>query len=163
MEQRSKLADLYSRHGRDATRLAYLLTGDRQAAEDIAQEAFVKVAGRFGNLRSPDAFGSYLRRTVVNLSYSHLRKRRVEERYRERLPHSVPASTGGPETGEHEYLFAALRSLPARQRAAVVLRYCEDQSEEATARILDTTPKAVSSLVHRGLTSLRSRVEGERT
>src|SRR5207302_804336 len=68
-----RLGELYRRHAPDAARLGYLLTGDRVLAEDLVQEAFVRMFGRFRDLRNPDAFGAYLRKTVVNLSRSHFR------------------------------------------------------------------------------------------
>src|SRR6266576_4362892 len=86
-----RLAELYVRHAAEATRLAYLLTGDRQLAEDLVQDAFVKLAGRLVHLRDPGAFHAYLRRTVVNLSNSHFRRRKVERAYLEREQGAVPA------------------------------------------------------------------------
>src|ERR687892_634568 len=71
---RSKLADLYWTHAADALRIAYLVTGDRHLAEDIVQDAFVRAFGRWQDLRNPDSFGPYLRRTIVNLSRDHFRK-----------------------------------------------------------------------------------------
>jgi len=62
-----RLQDLYTRHAPAGMRLAYFLTGDRELAGDLVQDAFVKVVGRFGHLRVPDAFDAYLRRTIVNL------------------------------------------------------------------------------------------------
>ena len=76
------LEDRYVRHAPGAVRLAYLLTSDAALAEDITQEAFIRVAGRFRHLRTPDSFDAYLRRTVVNLCMSHHRRRRVERAYR---------------------------------------------------------------------------------
>src|SRR2546423_9163703 len=76
-----RLDDLYRRHAPDAVRLAYLLTGDRALAEDLVQEAFVRMFGRFRDLRNPDAFGAYLRKTVVNLTRSHFRRVKVERAY----------------------------------------------------------------------------------
>jgi RNA polymerase sigma factor (sigma-70 family) len=70
-----KLEALYRCHGPEALRLAYLLTGDRELAEDLAQEAFVRVARRLTGVRKADSFHWYLRRTVVNLANSHLRRR----------------------------------------------------------------------------------------
>ena len=72
-------------------RLAYLLTGDRYLAEDLVQEAFVRVAGRFRHLRDAGAFEGYLRRTVVNLFTSQLRRRRVERAYLEEYRRSLEA------------------------------------------------------------------------
>ncbi|MDQ3956871.1 MAG: RNA polymerase sigma factor, partial [Actinomycetota bacterium] len=87
-----RLARLYERHAPEAVRLAYLLIGDRQGAEDIAQDAFVKVAGRFHDLRHPDAFRPYLRRAVVNLCNSHFRRKTVERAFLRREA-AVPLRT----------------------------------------------------------------------
>src|SRR6266513_2514152 len=76
-----RLGELYLRHVDDAVRLAFLLTGDSALAEDIVQDAFVRLAGRLVHLRDPDAFHAYLRRTVVNLSNSYFRRKRVERAY----------------------------------------------------------------------------------
>jgi len=81
---RSRLADAYVRSAPGGIRLAYLLTGDRAAAEDLVQEAFVRFVGRLRFLRDPDAFEPYLRRTIVNLSKNHFRRRAVERAYLER-------------------------------------------------------------------------------
>src|SRR5438045_7060440 len=79
-----RLGELYLRHADSAVRLAYLLTGDHALAEDLVQDAFVRLAGRLVHLRDPGAFEAYLRRTVVNLSHSHFRRRKVERVYLER-------------------------------------------------------------------------------
>src|SRR5438093_10662400 len=76
-----RLAELYVRHSAEATRLAYMLTGDRQLAEDLVQDAFVRLAGRLVHLRDPGAFDAYLRRPIVNLAYSHFRGKRGERSY----------------------------------------------------------------------------------
>jgi len=92
-EGRRTLAELYIRQVPSAIGLAYLITGDRHMAEDLAQEAFVRLAGRFGHLRAPEAFDAYLRKTVVNLCLSHLRRRRVESAYLERERHEPGRGT----------------------------------------------------------------------
>ena len=76
-----RLEDLYVRNAPSALRLAYFLTGSRELAEDLAQEAFVRVAGRLRHLRVPDAFDAYLRRTIVNLYTSQLRRTKLERAY----------------------------------------------------------------------------------
>ncbi|MGH2546544.1 MAG: RNA polymerase sigma factor, partial [Actinomycetota bacterium] len=63
-----RLAALYEAHAPEAARLAFLLTGDRALAEDIVHEAFVRLLGRFRDLRHPEAFRAYLRTTVVNMT-----------------------------------------------------------------------------------------------
>src|SRR2546427_8888668 len=90
-----RLGELYLRHADDAVRLAYLLTGDRGLAEDLVQDAFVRLTGRLVHLRDPGAFDAYLRRTVVNLSNSHFRRKRVERNYLERARAVI--GTQGPQ------------------------------------------------------------------
>ena len=153
---RGSLADLYSSHAPGSIRLAYLLTGDKALSEDIVQDAFVKIAGRFGDKRGPDVFAGYLRRTVVNLVNSHLRRRRVErahiERHRIRRQDLV---TDPPELGTRDELRLALLRLPLRQRTAIVLRFYADLSEYETADAMATSVSAVKSSVHRGMQALR--------
>src|SRR5262245_51719929 len=72
------LEELYIRHAPAGFRLALLLTGDRALAEDIVQDAFVRVVGRFGHLRAGSSFEAYLRRTIVNLTKNTWRRRSVE-------------------------------------------------------------------------------------
>src|SRR5438874_6233710 len=116
-----RLGELYLRHADDAVRLAYLLTGDRALAEDLVQDAFVKLAGRLLHLRDPGAFEAYLRRTVVNLANSHFRRRKVEQRYVEREGVLPSVHADGPDVGTREAARAALLTLPVRQRTAIVL------------------------------------------
>jgi RNA polymerase sigma-70 factor (sigma-E family) len=154
-----RLGDLYAAHAPDAVRLAYLLTGQRHLAEDLVQEAFVRLFGRFRDLRNPDAFGAYLRTTVVNLARSHFRRRRVERAYVERVgrePRPVAVDT---ERGDE--LWGALQRLRPRQRAAIVLRYYEDLTEAQTAEVLRCAVGTVKSLVSRGIDQLRRDLNEE--
>jgi RNA polymerase sigma-70 factor (sigma-E family) len=156
------LAELYERHAPSAGRLAYLLTGDRAQAEDLVQEAFVRVVGRFGHMRVPDAFDAYLRRTIVNLHTSLLRRRRLERAYLERERRAARnETTSMPDVGVREGLWRALLTLPARQRAALVLRYYEDLSEREAADVLRCSPAALKSLVARAIEALRARIGSE--
>src|SRR4029450_1656197 len=122
--QAGRLEELYRAHAPEAMRLAYRLTGDRVLAEDLTQDAFVKVLGRFQDLRNRDAFWWYLGRPIVNLARSYFRRRQVERAYLERLrrPDTLP----GPDIGERERIRRALVKLRPEQRAAGVLRYHED-------------------------------------
>jgi RNA polymerase sigma-70 factor (sigma-E family) len=157
----SRLDDLYLRHVAGARRLAFLLTGSREVAEDLAQDAFVRLLGRFRHLRHREAFDAYLRRTVVNLHLSRLRRLRLERAYLERERRSVGPPGEEPDVGARQDLWAALRRLPARQRAALVLRYYQDLSERETADTLRCSVGAAKSLVARGLATLRAEMEGE--
>lgn len=154
------LDGLYRAHAAEAQRLAYLLTGDRTLAEDLVQDAFVKVLGRFHDLRNRDAFWWYLRRTIVNLSTSHFRRRRVERAWLERQhpPESAPVPH---DLGERERLREALMTLRPEQRAAIVLRFYEDLSEADTAEALGMPLGTVKSTVSRGLERLRRQLPEE--
>jgi len=156
-----RLAELYERHAPAATRLAYLLSGDHDQAEDLVHDAFVRVAGRLRHLRFPDAFDSYLRHTIVNLHTSRLRRLRREREYMERERHTRPEESFPPDVGLREELWRALQTLPGRQRAAVVLRYYEDLSERQTAEVLGCSIAAVKSAVARAMRALREGIRGE--
>jgi RNA polymerase sigma-70 factor (sigma-E family) len=152
-DTRRSLASLYERHADDAVGLAYLLTGDRGLAEDLVQDAFVRIASRFAHLRDPDVFGAYLRRSVVNLANSHFRRRRVERRHLQGTAGSEPAV-------EHDLavgltLRDAIYRLPVRQRTALVLRFYEDLTEREIADIMRCRTGAVKQLVFRGMQTLR--------
>jgi len=156
-----KLADLYVRHLASARRLAYLVTGDRGLAEDLVQDAFLRMFGRFQDLRDPGAFEAYLRRTVVNLSRKHFRRRRVERAYVERQAGSLGVEASDRDVAGEQALRRALLALPLRQRTAIVLRFYEDLSERQTADLLRCRPGTVKSLVSRGMEALRSSIDSE--
>lgn len=156
------LDELYARHIGAGVRLAFLLTGDRPHAEDLAQEAFIRCVGRFRHLRRPDAFEAYFRRAIVNLHTSGLRRRRLEREWLSKEgAESARRVSSQPDVGAREDLWKALATLPARQRAALVLRYYEDLSERETAEVLGCSVAAVKSLVARGGEALRERIRGE--
>ena len=155
-----RLAELYERHVGRAVALAALIGGDADAAEDIAHDAFIRTAGRLSGLRDPSAFDAYLRRTVVNLCRARARRATIERRYVLWLaPRAVVPAPSHPE--DQDVLWRALRALPQRQRAAVVLRYYEDLSEEQAADALRCSPRAVNALVSRAMASLRERISEE--
>lgn len=159
--QTGRLEALYYAHIDRAVRLAFLMTGDRQQAQDIAQDAFVKIGGRFADLRDPEAFPAYLRVTVLNLSRGHLRKLRTQRSYLEKARPESHQGDRAPDIEERDEMWRALQELPHRQRAALVLRYYDDLSEQQTAEALGCTLSAVKSLVSRGLEDLRARMRGE--
>lgn len=164
-----RLGALYRTESANAVRLAYLLTGQRQLAEDLAQEAFVRVAGRLREVH-PDAFGAYLRQTVVNLVRSHYRHARVQQRYADRVEadaeqqrRASEASSDPGDADAREQLWEALQALPARQRESIVCRFFLDMSEEQTAHTLDIAVGTVKSATSRGLQALRTALESEQT
>jgi RNA polymerase sigma-70 factor (sigma-E family) len=157
----SVLEELYLRHAPDAVRLAYLLTGNRSLAEDLVQEAFVRVTGKLLHLRNPGDFHAYLRLSVVNLARSHGRHRSVERRYLERSADPRAQVVIDPDPADRDAMRAALLELPVRQRSAIVLRYYEDLSESQIADVLRCRPGTVKSLLSRGLERLRPMIGDE--
>jgi len=147
------LATLYERHASEALGFAYLLTGDRALAEDLMQEAFVRASRRLAHLRDPDAFGAYLRRSIVNLANSYFRRRAMERR---QLPRNRPAEeVVQPDPGDRLALRSAILRLPVRQRTALVLRYYEDLPEAEIAGLMRCPTGAVKQLIFRAMTALR--------
>jgi RNA polymerase sigma-70 factor (sigma-E family) len=162
-EPRSELADLYVRHVPAANRLAFLLTGSRPQAEDLVHDAFVRCVGRFGHLRAHEAFDAYLRRTIVNLHTSRLRRVRVERAFLEKEAARVErgGSAAMPDIAGREDMWRRLQLLPPRQRAVLVLRYYEDLSEREAADALRCSVAAVKSLTARATAALREGITGE--
>ena len=117
--QAGSLEDLYERTAPAALRLAYFVSGDRELAQDLVQDAFAHVAGRFQHLRRPDAFEAYLQRAIVNLFTSHLRHRRVERAYLEVRRPDPPPGDAVADIAERDRMWKALTALPRRQRAAI--------------------------------------------
>jgi RNA polymerase sigma-70 factor (sigma-E family) len=146
-------------HGRGPalTRTAYLLTGDRAAAEDLVQSALVKTAARWRSVVDHGNPEAYVRRVMMNDHVSWWRRWGRRE---------APA----PDLSERSYgdesdaaarrldLASALARLPARQRAAVVLRFYEDRSVSETAAILNCSVGTVKSQTADALASLRRLV-----
>jgi RNA polymerase sigma-70 factor (sigma-E family) len=148
---------LYRAHAPAALRFALMLTGERELSEDLVQEAFVRVAAKLDSLREPDAFGAYLTRAVANLAKSHFRHQQVVARH-ERSVDAGSLVVLPAEVVASDALLVALRRLPMRQRAAIVLRYYNDASHEDIARTLDIPVGTVKSLLSRGLAKLREGV-----
>jgi RNA polymerase sigma factor (sigma-70 family) len=129
-------------------RLARLFTGSTMAAEEIVQEAFLKIHQRGGSLDNPEAF---LRVAVTNLCKSHLRRLRLERNVSQRG--DIPVVN--PEIDE---TWDALCHLPFRHRSVVILRFYEDLSVEQIAGVLGCRLGTVKSRLHRGLEKLRSEL-----
>jgi len=135
-------------------RLAFGLTGDRWMAEDIAQTALAKAYVAWRRVSRADDPDAYLRRILVNTSNRRFRRRRVTEQ-----PGDPPeTAVDGPAelVSERAALLAALRQLPPRQRAVVVLRYWEDLTDAQIAAALGCSPGTVRSQLSRALAKLRT-------
>ena len=155
VEDRTDLEDLYVRHMPGAVRVAALITGDADLAQDIAQDAFLRSVGRFRHLRQPEAFEAYLRRAVVNACTSHFRRRKVEAAYL-RGQVAVRRATTSRTTPARRA--PRLRRPAGEAGAAVVLRYYADLSEQQAGETLGCSAAAVRSMVARAMETLRERI-----
>jgi RNA polymerase sigma factor (sigma-70 family) len=140
---------LYRQHADGLRGLAYLMTGVREAAEEIVHDAFVRVHGRYAALDAPVA---YLRTTVVNLCLDWQRRSAME---RQRTVGLVERPAGPVEIDETWDLLA---ELPQDQRVALVLRYYEDLPIDEIARLMDCAPVTVRTRIHRAITRLRKEM-----
>ena len=151
------LADLHREHYASLVRLASLVLADVGLAEQVVQDAFVKLHLRWGGLRQLDRAPAYLRSCVLNGARSQLRRQKVRDRHDARR--TVAPAAGTPEASavaaaEHERVVAALRRLPERQREALALRYFLDLPEAEIAAAMGVSAGSVKTHVHRGLAAL---------
>ena len=136
-------------------RFAYVLAGDTALAEDLLQEALVKVHRRWATVCRADRPEAYVRRVLINEYTSWRRLRRNTEFPTALLPDLVPIEAVEAAVVERDIVWRALQRLPRRQRAALVLRYYEDLPDPDIARIIGCTDGTVRSLISRALQSLR--------
>lgn len=145
------VAHLYASHRDRLRRVAYLMTGQREAAEEIVHEAFARVHRRWASIDLPAA---YLRTAVVNLCLNWRRHAAIE-RERTPRPRQIDDVVSPPEIDE---TWDALARLPHDQRVAVVLRYYEDLSVDAIAQVMDCPAATVRTRIHRGISKLRQEM-----
>lgn len=147
-------ARLYAEQFDPLVRLAALLVGSPAAAEDVVQDSFAKLHGRFHRIDEPRA---WLRVAVVNASRNERRRLGRLRRHLARQSHrrEPMAVAGPPPEPPDASLLAALRRLPPRQRAVVVLRYYLGLDEAEIASTLGIRPGTVKSRLHRALAQLR--------
>jgi len=136
-------------------RSAFLMTGDREEAVDLAQEAFALAWRKWDRVADLEHAGAWLQRVLGNLSLNWRRRQRVRRKWRA----TPDASASGPELADPE-LTAALRELPPAQRTVAVLRYYADQSVEEVARALGKRPGTVRALSSQALERLRRSLSG---
>ncbi|MFM6848539.1 MAG: SigE family RNA polymerase sigma factor [Terrabacter sp.] len=157
------VSELFSAHHRRLVGLASLLVDDRQAAEDLVQDAFAALHRHWHRLRDPNAAVGYLNRAVVNGGRDSLRRGRRAQRATLRLvprPEALAsAEQGAISHHESAALWAGVTALPRRQRQVLVLRYYLDQSEAEIAETLGITRGSVKQHASRGLAALATRWE----
>ncbi len=153
---------IYSTHYRSLVRLAALLVRDVATAEEVVQDSFIAMHDAWRRLRDNEKALSYLRQSVVNRSRSVLRHRVVVDRNAPKVAPDMPsAEQGALSLLDRSAVISALRSLPPRQREALVLKYYADLSEAQIAASMGISRGAVKSHTARGMASLRSVLELE--
>lgn len=149
------VTDLYQLEASNLVRLARFFFDDRDAAEDLVQEAFIRLARAAGRIKDRDRAPAYLRSIVLNLARDHNRRGLVSLRHR-------PASEQqGPSLEEvvavradQRRVIEALRDLPHRQRDCLVLRYYLELGVSDIASTLGISPNSVKTHLQRGLRAL---------
>lgn len=140
-------------------RYALAVSGDQAAAEDLVQTALLRTALRWTTIRDKGQAEAYVRTAIVRGHLNTWRRLRLRETPRPLLPE---AGMEDPELGrmeDRDELWVALRALPARQRAVVVLRFLYDQTEAQTADQLGCSLGTVKSQNSKALASLRSLLD----
>ncbi|QZY30354.1 RNA polymerase sigma factor [Nocardioides coralli] len=160
---RDQLLDvLFREHYPTLLRLAVVMLGDRGAAEDAVQDAFVSLHRHWKRLRDHDAAAAYLRTAVLNRCRSWVRREVV--RRAARPLRVLPDPPPDPEDAAlaHERagsVVAQMRTLPARQRDVLACRFVLELSVEETAQLLEIGEGTVKAHTHRGLRALQKRIE----
>jgi RNA polymerase sigma-70 factor (sigma-E family) len=154
------IAVLWQQQRPQLVRLAAGLTGDRDAAEEIVQEAFAALLGRWRFLRDVSAAQAYLHRVVVNQARARWRARRRSQVVAAVLPGRQEQSDI-PDVDSQLDMLTALGRLPWGKRACVLLRYYADLSEAETAAVLGVSVGTVKSQTSKGLRQLAAVIDGQ--
>jgi RNA polymerase sigma-70 factor (sigma-E family) len=159
---RQQVTALYQAHALGLVRLAVLMVGDQQAAEDVVQDAFLGLYRRWSALKDPDRALSYARSSVLNGCRMVLRSRSSRDKITLAAPDDIESAEATALLGEaNREVLAALRRLPARQREAVVLRYYLDMTEDQAAQAMRVSRGTVKSATSRGLAALARLLKEE--
>ena len=158
------VAHLFSQEGVALVRMARLFTDDRNAAEDLVQEAFIRLHKSAHRIRSDDKAASYLRSIVINLSRDHNRRGLMSLRHQEAVPAGITPEA--PEDRlildeQQALLLEEVRALSPRQRDCIFLRFYLELPEREIADVLGISPNSVKTHFRRGLASLRGTLGGE--
>lgn len=139
-------------------RTAYLLTGDAHRAEELVQDTFVRLFPKWDRVAHADVPLAYVRRSLAN---NHINQRRGPARREYAfgdLPERVDERDALDQLADRDQIWVGLAGLPDRQRAALVLRFFEDLSDDDAAAALGCRVGTVRSLVSRGLAALREQL-----
>lgn len=153
------LAHVFEREYAALLRLSVLLSGDPHSAEDIVQEAFVRVSSKLDRL-GEEELRPYLRRIVINLWKNRTRRQSLERRIISLLPERRSVPSFEEQMADRDRLWSALGQMPPRQRACIVLRFYEDLPERAIADAVGCSIGTVKSQLSRGLSRLGEELGG---
>ena len=158
------VADLFEQEGAALVRMARLFTDDRNAAEDLVQEAFIRLHKSAHRIRSQEKAAPYLRSIVINLARDHNRRGLMSLRHQEANPMGM--TPDAPEDSlllseQQSLLLDEVRDLSPRQRDCLLLRFYLELSEREIADVLSISPNSVKTHCRRGLASLRDAIGGE--
>ncbi|GAA4135053.1 SigE family RNA polymerase sigma factor [Actinomadura keratinilytica] len=157
---RREFRRFFERHHRDLARLAHLMLGDPDSADDLAADALAAAWHRWDRVRGSEHPLAYVRRIVLNMCHSRIRAL-VRERDRlAALGATVQEHADTPDVPAVLDVRAALQRLPERKRACVVLRFAFDLSEKETARVLGITVGTVKSQTSKGVAELQRALGG---
>lgn len=157
-----RFAAFAASHRDRALRLAWRLVGGDEAAEDVTQEAFVRAYRGLARFRAEASLDTWFYRILIRQAYSHLRRRRIRERWAgetpEEAPDPAPAPRGDPALRGR--ILHALHALPRNQRDAFLLVHLEGFTVREAAEIMGKASGTVKSHLHRALRALRQRLDG---
>jgi RNA polymerase sigma-70 factor (sigma-E family) len=156
------LTELYRAHALRLIRLGYVMLGDRQAAEDVVQDAFAGLYRRWGMLADHSKALHYLRSSVLNGCRTAIKRKRPVLDLVDAEPAVTSAETAVLAGEEQRQLMRAIRRLPGRQREALVLRFYLDEPDAEIARLMGIRESTVRSTTHRALAAL-GRLLGEQS
>ncbi|MFD3724839.1 SigE family RNA polymerase sigma factor [Streptomyces sp. NPDC058671] len=154
-EKAAEFRDFFERHYAELARLAHLLTGETDAADDLAADAMLALWHRWDRVRAADHPAAYARGVVANLVRTRIRGTVRERRRIAAFWDRRPDHTEGPDVPAVLDVRAALRALPFRKRACVVLRHAFDLSERDTALALGVSVGTVKSQTAKGMAELQ--------
>ncbi len=150
---------MYHEHGRGLVHMVRLFVDDRNAAEDLVQEAFIRLARSVHRIRDERKAAAYLRSIVLNLARDHNRRGLVSLRHRLPLDDQQAATEDVVVLAEdHEEVVDALRTLPRRQRDCLILRYYDELGIDDIAETLEISRNSVKTHLTRGLNALERRL-----
>jgi RNA polymerase sigma factor (sigma-70 family) len=149
---------LFHSEGSSLVRLAQLFVDDRDAAEDLVQEAFLRLARHAGRIDTIERAPAYLRSIVLNLARDHNRRGLVSLRHHAAAGREIDVDEDSSDrlvrTEEHQRVLDAVRRLPARQRDCITLRYFEELSIDGVAATLELSVNSVKTHLRRAMARL---------